>query len=69
LLDIGIERATGIVWNITGGSDLTLFEVAGYPSGSYSFIFVKPLLVTSVHMMFLSPFGLKNLLSFCCFRI
>lgn len=28
LLDIGIERATGIVWNITGGSDLTLFEVA-----------------------------------------
>ncbi|KAF2307621.1 hypothetical protein GH714_030330 [Hevea brasiliensis] len=28
LLDIGIERATGIVWNITGGSDLTLFEVS-----------------------------------------
>ncbi|KAL6574994.1 Cell division protein FtsZ [Orobanche minor] len=27
LLDIGIERATGIVWNITGGSDLTLLEV------------------------------------------
>ncbi|PHU06251.1 Cell division protein FtsZ -like protein 2-2, chloroplastic [Capsicum chinense] len=27
LLDIGIERATGIVWNMTGGSDLTLFEV------------------------------------------
>lgn len=27
LLDIGIERATGIVWNITGGLDLTLFEV------------------------------------------
>ncbi|MBA0800658.1 hypothetical protein Gohar_011080, partial [Gossypium harknessii] len=27
LLDIGIERATGIVWNITGGSDLTLFEI------------------------------------------
>jgi cell division protein FtsZ len=27
LLDIGIERATGIVWNITGGIDLTLFEV------------------------------------------
>ncbi|KAK4607783.1 hypothetical protein RGQ29_001555 [Quercus rubra] len=27
LLDIGIERATGIVWNITGGNDLTLFEV------------------------------------------
>jgi cell division GTPase FtsZ len=32
LLDIGIERATGIVWNITGGSDLTLFEV-GFPYG------------------------------------
>ena len=31
LLDIGIERATGIVWNITGGTDLTLFEVA-WPS-------------------------------------
>lgn len=27
LLDIGIERATGIVWNITGPADLTLFEV------------------------------------------
>ncbi|CAN1277310.1 Cell division protein FtsZ homolog 2-1, chloroplastic [Linum perenne] len=27
LLDIGIERATGIVWNITGGHNLTLFEV------------------------------------------
>ncbi|XP_051149162.1 cell division protein FtsZ homolog 2-2, chloroplastic-like [Andrographis paniculata] len=27
LLDIGIDRATGIVWNITGGNDLTLFEV------------------------------------------
>ncbi|KAJ6812090.1 cell division protein FtsZ-like protein 2-1, chloroplastic-like [Iris pallida] len=27
LLDIGIERATGIVWNITGGGDLTLYEV------------------------------------------
>ncbi|KAL2554262.1 Cell division protein FtsZ-like protein 2-2 [Forsythia ovata] len=26
LLDIGIERATGIVWSITGGTDLTLFE-------------------------------------------
>ena len=29
LLDIGIERATGIVWNITGPPDLTLFEVLG----------------------------------------
>lgn len=27
LLDIGIQRATGIVWNITGPPDLTLFEV------------------------------------------
>ncbi|KAL1146505.1 hypothetical protein V6Z11_A11G378600 [Gossypium hirsutum] len=27
LLDLGIERATGIVWNITGGSHLTLFKV------------------------------------------
>lgn len=27
LLDIGIEKATGIVWNITGGNDLTLQEV------------------------------------------
>ncbi|CAL5321699.1 unnamed protein product [Camellia sinensis] len=26
LLDIGIEKATRIVWNITAGSDLTLFE-------------------------------------------
>lgn len=29
LLDIGIERATGIVWNITGGRDMTLYEVRG----------------------------------------
>lgn len=27
LLDMGIEQASGIVWNITGGDDLTLFEV------------------------------------------
>mmetsp|Transcript_13959 Transcript_13959/g.16851 ORF Transcript_13959/g.16851 Transcript_13959/m.16851 type:complete len:485 (-) Transcript_13959:208-1662(-) len=27
LLEVGIEKATGIVWNITGGSDLTLHEV------------------------------------------
>lgn len=30
LLDIGIERASGIVWNITGGSDLTLLEVGRF---------------------------------------
>lgn len=27
LLDVGIERATGIVWNITGPSDMSLLEV------------------------------------------
>jgi cell division protein FtsZ len=27
LLDLGIEKATGIVWNISGGDDLTLQEV------------------------------------------
>eukprot|EP01025_Chloroclados_australasicus_P052804 TRINITY_DN616_c0_g1_i4.p1 TRINITY_DN616_c0_g1~~TRINITY_DN616_c0_g1_i4.p1 ORF type:complete len:572 (-),score=93.55 TRINITY_DN616_c0_g1_i4:1409-3124(-) len=27
LLDVGIRRATGIVWNITGPEDMTLFEV------------------------------------------
>ena len=27
LLDIGVERATGIVWNITGPADMSLFEV------------------------------------------
>ncbi|KAA6426774.1 MAG: plastid division 2 [Trebouxia sp. A1-2] len=31
LLDIGIERATGIVWNITGPADLTLFEASFQP--------------------------------------
>jgi hypothetical protein len=41
LLDIGIERATGIVWNITGGTDLTLFEVTTYPSGSCALILAK----------------------------
>uniref|UniRef100_A0A2N9ISM7 Tubulin/FtsZ 2-layer sandwich domain-containing protein n=1 Tax=Fagus sylvatica TaxID=28930 RepID=A0A2N9ISM7_FAGSY len=35
LLDIGIERATGIVWNITGGSDLTLFEASHWLFNSY----------------------------------
>lgn len=27
LLDARIEKATGIVWNITGPADMTLFEV------------------------------------------
>ena len=31
LLDVGIERATGIVWNITGPPDLTLWEVQPSP--------------------------------------
>ncbi|DBA87456.1 TPA: Cell division protein FtsZ [Trebouxia sp. C0004] len=31
LLDVGIERATGIVWNITGPADLTLFEASPNP--------------------------------------
>lgn len=38
LLDIGIERATGIVWNITGGSDLTLFEVNGAAEVIYDLV-------------------------------
>lgn len=29
LLDIGIDKATGVVWNITGPADMTLFEVRG----------------------------------------
>lgn len=36
LLDVGIERATGIVWNITGGSDMTLFEVYSPRPSVYS---------------------------------
>jgi len=28
LLDIGIDKATGVVWNITGPPDMTLFEVS-----------------------------------------
>lgn len=27
LLDVGIDKATGVVWNITGPPDMTLFEV------------------------------------------
>jgi cell division GTPase FtsZ len=27
LLEVGIEQATGIVWNITGPADMTLYEV------------------------------------------
>lgn len=42
LLDIGIERATGIVWNITGGSDLTLFEV--FLSLSLIFVLISVLI-------------------------
>ncbi len=32
LLDIGIDKATGVVWNITGPQDMTLFEVSVVPS-------------------------------------
>lgn len=28
LLEVGIDKATGIVWNITGPADMTLFEVS-----------------------------------------
>jgi len=28
-VQVGIEQATGIVYNITGGNDLTLHEVRG----------------------------------------
>lgn len=38
LLDVGIERATGIVWNITGGSDMTLFEVYSAWPNVYSIL-------------------------------
>ena len=27
LLDVGIDKATGVVWNITGPADMTLHEV------------------------------------------
>ena len=37
LLDVGIERATGIVWNITGPPDLTLFEVSKLPLSKQSY--------------------------------
>lgn len=30
LLDGSIKRATGIVWNITGGSDLRYFSLSSY---------------------------------------
>lgn len=56
LLDIGIERATGIVWNITGGSDLTLFEVASYPSVPFTnFNFARYLFHLYTYMMFSPP--------------
>ena len=31
LLEVGIEQATGIVWNITGPEDMTLYEVGSVP--------------------------------------
>jgi hypothetical protein len=56
LLDIGIERATGIVWNITGGSDLTLFEV-GLLIGIWSFNYKEfTYLSTAEVLLFLSSF-------------
>lgn len=48
LLDIGIERATGIVWNITGGSDLTLYEV----SLSFSLHSTYIVLDLSLHLLY-----------------
>jgi hypothetical protein len=33
LLEVGIEQATGLVWNITGPEDMTLFEVGGQGAG------------------------------------
>ena len=35
LLDVGIERATGIVWNITGPEDMKLHEVGFVGSVCY----------------------------------
>lgn len=29
LLEVGIEKATGVVWNITGPPNMSLFEVSG----------------------------------------
>ncbi|MBA0553084.1 hypothetical protein Golob_012301 [Gossypium lobatum] len=45
LLDIGIERATGIVWNITGGTDLTLFEVNAAAEVIYDLVHPKANLI------------------------
>jgi cell division protein FtsZ len=38
LLDIGIDRATGIVWNVTGPPDMTLFEVNEAAEAIYSLV-------------------------------
>ncbi|XP_024314754.1 uncharacterized protein LOC100842956 isoform X3 [Brachypodium distachyon] len=42
LLDIGIERATGIVWSITGGNDITLVEpellIQRHPCGEDEYV-------------------------------
>ena len=50
LLDVGIQRATGIVWNITGPPDLTLFEVgrqtAQHPSNPADYFSLGPLCTT-----------------------
>ncbi|MBA0852740.1 hypothetical protein Goshw_009277 [Gossypium schwendimanii] len=45
LLDIGIERATGIVWNITVGTDLTLFEVNAAAEVIYDLVHPKANLI------------------------
>ncbi len=42
LLDVGIERATGIVWNITGGKDMTLFEVCYFFTCPFFFLHEPP---------------------------
>ena len=47
LLDARIEKATGIVWNITGPSDLTLFEVSSPASCHSTSIPKEDIFITS----------------------
>lgn len=63
LLDLGIERATGIVWNITGPPDLTLFEVRAQTCGPcQQRLHVFPPIVLSLIYLPLPffPLGVRN---------
>ncbi len=75
LLEVGIEQATGIVWNITGPSNMTLFEVgdlaplaAGRLCFGCPFLVLRKALVDAWHQLARAPplkLGRRQLSAVC----